>query len=238
MAKSIFLAGATGVIGRRLVPLLIGAGHTVTGSTRSPAKAESLRALGVRPAPVDAYDAPALIDAVKAAAPDVVIHQLTDLALLHAPGRRDEALARNARLRREVTPNLVAAALMAGARRVIAQSIAFVYAQGPEPHGEDDPLDLAGEFGRAVAALELEVTSTPGLEGVVLRYGLFYGPGTGADGPQMHTAVHVDAAAHAALLAVERGAPGIYNIADDTGAVAIGKARAALGFDPDYRLPG
>jgi nucleoside-diphosphate-sugar epimerase len=184
----------------------------------------------------------ALKDAVQMAAPEVVIHQLTDLSLLADPARLEEALARNARLRIEGTANLVAAALLAGARRLIAQSISFVYAPGTQPYRESDPLNQSADprWSRtveAVAALEREVTQTPGIEGIVLRYGHFYGPGTGRDRGEAPPkgVLHVDAAAHAALLAVERGRPGIYNIAEDDGDVAIDKARAELGFDPGYR---
>lgn len=241
MIRSIFLAGAAGAIGRRLVPLLLAAGHRVTGTTRSAEKADALRKAGVRAVVVDAFDATALKDAAASVHPEVVIHQLTDLALLSNSTRIAEALERNARLRVEGTANLVAAALMAGARRFIAQSISFVYAPGVEPYRESDPLDLDAEGTRGVSvrgvvALEREVTQTPGIEGVVLRYGRLYGPGTGVDAKPPRGAVHVDAAAHAALLAVERGRTGIYNIADDDGEVAVGKARAELGFDPDFRL--
>lgn len=240
MPKSIFVAGAGGVIGRRLVPLLVKAGHRVTGTTRSQDKAGAIVALGASPAVVDVFDAAALNDAVLTAAPDVVIHQLTDLSLFDDEARREEALDRNARIREEGTANLVAAALMAGARRMIAQSISFVYAPGKEPYREGDPLNLsdarAGRSAEGVAALEREVTQTPGLEGIVLRYGWFYGPGTGTDKPRMRGSLHVDAAAKVTLTAVERGRPGIYNAAEDDGNVAIDKARTEFGFDPDFRI--
>jgi nucleoside-diphosphate-sugar epimerase len=189
---------------------------------------------------VDVFDAMALRSAVEDAVPDVVMHQLTDLALFFDPTRRAEAVERNAHIRTQGTANLVAAALMAGARRLIAQSISFAYAPGKEPYGESDPLYLDAPGTRAisvrgVAALEREVTQTPGIDGVVLRYGWLYGPGTGTERPPQRGSVHVDAAAHAALLAIDRGRPGIYNIADDDGAVAIGKARAEIGFDPEFR---
>ena len=122
---NVFLAGATGVIGRRLSLMLIADGHAVTGTTRSGAKAAQLRSSGVTSVVVDVFDREALRDAVIQTRPDVVIHQLTDLAGLLDPSRREEMLARNARLRIEGTPNLVAAATAAGARRLIAQSIAF-----------------------------------------------------------------------------------------------------------------
>ncbi|MEX0590435.1 MAG: NAD-dependent epimerase/dehydratase family protein [Xanthobacteraceae bacterium] len=241
MARSVFLAGASGAIGRRLVPLLVDAGHKVAGTTRSPEKADALRAVGARPFVVDAFDMGALKDAMEKVWPEIVIHQLTDLALLSDPSRIVEALERNARLRTEATANLVAASLLVGARRLVAQSISFAYAPGKEPYRESDPLNLNAEPSRAVsvrgvAALEREVTQTPGIEGVVLRYGRLYGPGTGVEERPARGAVHVDAAAHAALLAIDRGKPGIYNIAEDDGEVAIDKARTELEFDPEFRL--
>ncbi len=236
----IFLAGATGVVGRRLIPLLLDAGHAVAGTTRSAAKAAALKALGVEPVTVDVFDGDALARAVAAAQPDVVIHQLTDLPQAFDPAALAAASARNARLREEGTANLVAAARAAGVPRLVAQSIAFVYAPGPAPHGEDDPLDSAPAQQvtvAGVAALERLVTGTPGLDGLVLRYGRFYGPGTWRAAPGEPPTVHVDAAAHAAFLAVSRGAPGIYNVADEDGAVSIARARRELGFTPAFRHP-
>jgi nucleoside-diphosphate-sugar epimerase len=244
MSKSIFVAGASGAIGRRLVPMLVRAGHSVAGTTRSKDKADVLRALGAAPVVVDVLDLAALKDAMQMAAPELVIHQLTDLSLLSDPARRTEARERNARLRIEGTANLVACALLCGARRVIAQSISFVYAPGTSPYRESDPLNRSdpqqARTVEAVAALEREVTQTPGIQGIVLRYGHFYGPGTGREraGAPPKGAIHVDAAAQAALLAVDRGSPGIYNIAEDDGDVAIDKARAELGFDPSFRWSG
>jgi nucleoside-diphosphate-sugar epimerase len=241
MPKSIFVAGAGGVIGRRLVPLLLKAGHRVTGTTRRKDKADDILALGAAPAVVDVFDAAALNDAVLMAAPDVVIHQLTDLALYNDQARQAEALERNAKIRIEGTANLIAAALLAGASRMIAQSISFVYAPGKQPYPENAPLNHGADprYGRtveAVAALEREVTQTPGIDGIVLRYGWFYGPGTGADQPRTKGSVHVDAAAKVTLTAVERGRPGIYNVAEDDGDVLIDKARAEFGFDPAFRI--
>lgn len=242
MQRSIFLAGAAGAVGRRLVPLLVKAGHRVTGTTRSKDRADELRALGAAPAVVDVFDVTALRDMMQVTAPDVVIHQLTDLSLLADPARLEEALERNAKLRIEGTANLVAAALLSGAGRIIAQSISFVYAPGQQPYAESTPLDPTADPRRArtvagVAALEREVTQTPGIEGIVLRYGHFYGPGTGRERTDAPPAgvVHVDAAAHAAFLAVDRGRAGIYNIAEDDGEVSIDKARTELGFDPGFR---
>ncbi len=239
----VFLAGATGVIGRRLTPLLLAAGHDVSGATRSSDKAGALKAQGAQAIVVDVFDRQALRDAVVAARPEVVIHQLTDLPQVFDPERRGEALVRNARLRVDGTANLVAAAQAAGVRRLISQSIAFIYAEGPEPHAESDPLasaegdDLGALTSRGVRALEDATLNTPGIEGVVLRYGRLYGPGTWFAQASGRGPLHVDAAAQAALLAVTRGAPGLYNIAEDDGAVTIDKARRELGLDPAFRLP-
>jgi len=238
----IFLAGATGVIGRRLAPLLLAAGHVVTGTTRSDDKTEMLRACGVDAVVVDVFDSSALRDAVVRARPEVVIHQLTDLPQVLDPARRAESLVRNSRLRIEGTANLVAAALAAGVRRLIAQSIAFSYADGPEPHADSDPLASAeGDApsaltARGVRALEEATLQTPGIDGIVLRYGRLYGPGTWFEAPTRRGPLHVDAAAHAASLAVTRGKPGIYNIAEDDGALTVEKARKELGFDAAFRL--
>jgi nucleoside-diphosphate-sugar epimerase len=149
------------------------------------------------------------------------------------------AYPRNARIRIEGTRNLVAAAKAAGARRFIVQSVAFAYAAGREPYVETDPLNVAEGprvvTVRAAADMEQQVLAS-GMEPVVLRYGLLYGPGTWTEGPARKPPVHVDAAAQAAFLTVTRGS-GIYNIADDDGTVSIDKARKELGFDPDFRLP-
>jgi nucleoside-diphosphate-sugar epimerase len=239
---NIFVAGATGVIGRPLVTLLVRAGHSVTGSTRSAAKAADISALGATPAVVDAFDAAALTQAVAAARPQVVIHQLTDLPDSSDPASMAASRARNSKLRIEGTANLVAAARAAGAKRLVAQSIAFIYAPGLTPHRETDPL-MSGEgdspdalSARGVRALEDGVMGAAGLEGIVLRYGRLYGPGTWFDKPGGPGPLTTGAAAQAALLAVSRGAPGIYNIAEDDGAVSIEKARRDLGFDPAFRL--
>lgn len=233
----VFVAGATGAIGRRLVPLLIDAGYEVTGTTRSEAKAADLASAGAMASVVDVFDAAALARAVAAARPEIVIHQLTDLPSAPGTPGYGEAQQRNARLRIEGTRNLMAAASAAGVRRVVAQSIAFVYAPGEGPRVETDPLDTGAEgirslTVRGVIALEDAVTQTPGIAGVVLRYGYLYGPGTWYETPVRPPSIHVEDAAQAALLATMRSAPGIYNIAEDDGAVSIGKARRELGFDP------
>jgi nucleoside-diphosphate-sugar epimerase len=237
----IFLAGAAGVIGRRLTPLLVLMGHQVTGTTRSADKAGQIEAMCGQPVVVDVFDADALTAAVIAARPDAVIHQLTDLPSAPGTPGYEDAQKRNVHLRIEGTRNLMAAAKAAGVKRAIAQSIAFVYAPGASPRHESDPLDTAAEGVRAltvkgVMALEEATLRAPGIAGLVLRYGYLYGPGTWYEKPVKPPSVHVDAAAHAALLALTRGAPSIYNIAEDDGAVAITKARVTLGFDPNIRL--
>jgi nucleoside-diphosphate-sugar epimerase len=235
--STVFVAGAAGAIGRRLVPMLRDAGYTVFGTTRRAERASELGALGAQPVVVDVFDAEALMRAVVAARPAIVIHQLTDLPAALDPARMAEAVARNARIRDEGTRNLVAAARAAGARRIVAQSIAWMYAPGPEPHREDDPLDLAADGARGisvrgVASLESQVLGAPPLEGVVLRYGHLYGPGTGTDGPPAAAPLEVDDAARAALLAVDRGAPGVYNIVARDDVASAAKARRDLGFSP------
>lgn len=237
----IFLAGAAGVIGRRLTPLLTGAGHAVTGTTRSPERAAWLKAVGAEAVMVDARDAKALFRAAVDARPDVVMNQLTDLPPVYDAARWDKVARRNAEIRAVSAPVLVEAAGQAGAKRHILQSLAFVYAPGPEPHGEDDPLDVATTGARRLTvdgalASERPVLEAGDTEGVVLRYGHFYGTGTWTETRANKPAVHVDAAAHAALLAVDRGDPGIYNVAEDDGTVLTDKARRLLGWDPDFRL--
>jgi nucleoside-diphosphate-sugar epimerase len=235
---NIFLAGATGVIGRRLTPLLRDAGHEVTGTTRSQERATALAALGARAAVVDVYDARALLKAMSAAYPDVVIHQLTDLPDQMDPTRSAATLQANSRIRIEGTRNLMAAAQVAGAKRVVAQSIAFAYAPKQGMLTETDPLDLDGEravTARGVESLERQVLGVPGIDGVVLRYGRLYGPGTWFAAPNGPGPLHVDAAAQAALLAVTRGR-GIYNVAEDDPALSSEKAKRELGFDAGFRM--
>jgi nucleoside-diphosphate-sugar epimerase len=236
----IFLAGASGAIGRRLTPLLRDAGHHVVGTTRSAGKAEDLRAIGCDPVVVDVFDAPALSRAVLSARPDIVIHQLTDLPSGLDPSRMGEAVVRNARIRDEGTRNLVRAAITAGARRLVAQSIAWAYAPGPRQHGENDALDIdaegpRGTTVRGIVALEDCALNSPPLAGVVLRYGRLYGPGTGVAAPPASMPVHVDAAAYAASLAVDAVASGIFNIAEQNAEVATGRARTELGWRADFR---
>jgi nucleoside-diphosphate-sugar epimerase len=235
----IFLAGASGAIGRRLTPLLLAEGHQVIGMTRNPQTARALEAAGLIAVVVDVYQANALRRIVMNARPEIVIHQLTDLPHAFDEAELAASLPRNARIRVEGTRNLIAAAQAASVRRFIVQSIAFGYASGVEPYAESDPLNLAdgprvGTM-RGAANMEEQVLAS-GMQAIVLRYGLLYGPGTWSEGPGRKPPLHVDAAAHAALLAVTRGATGVYNIADDEGTVSIERARAELGFDPDFRL--
>jgi nucleoside-diphosphate-sugar epimerase len=235
----VFVAGATGVIGTPLVPQLLEAGHEVTAMTRSVLRAAQLEAVGADPVVCDAFDGDGVQAAVADAAPEAVIHQLTAL-----PPRLDwadpDVFDENNRVRTEGTRVLVDAALAGGARRVVAQSIAFAYAPTGDRVKEEDAAlfsDAPPPFGGAVAAiveLEERVTVTAGIEGLVLRYGMLYGPGTyhdrrgataldiiagreplveGATG--MYSWLHVEDAASAAVAALERGAPGIYNVVDD-----------------------
>ena len=230
----IFVAGAAGAVGRQLVPMLVEAGHQVTGTTRSPERADWLRSVGAEPAIVDAFDADAVLATVVASTPEVVIHQLTDLAL----GFGAAELAKTQRLREIGTGNLVAAALATGSRRLIAQSGAWLYADGSTPHDETHPLLAATDEPkdaplRGIIELERQVTHAAGLEGVILRYGFFYGPNTAwEDDMPPQPRVAVAAAAHAALLAVDHGPAGIYNVVDDGGPVANRKARDVLGWAP------
>jgi nucleoside-diphosphate-sugar epimerase len=235
-ARRLFLAGASGAIGRRLVPLLLADGWFVVGTTRSQEKAAALALAGVDPVVVDMFDREGLREAVIRARPGVVVHQLTDLPPGLDPARMDAAIVSNARIREEGTRNLIAAALDAGVRRLVAQSIAFAYAPGATPHMENDPLDThapggAGINARGVASLERQVLEAP-LEGLILRYGRLYGPGTGFDAAHGEAPLHVDEAAEAAWLAAKQGEPGIYNIAADDGAVSIERARRLLGWAP------
>lgn len=232
--RTVFLAGAAGAIGKRLLPLLLDAGYQVFGTTRSQTRAAELSAAGATPVVVDAYDAAALTRAVVAAAPGTIINQLTDLPFGLDPQLMAEGRVRNARIREVGTRNLIHAALEARSRRFLSHSIAWAYAAGPLPHRETDPLDPSIP---GIGVLEqLTLQSSP-LTGIVLRQGLFYGPGTGMDRPDNQPIiVHIDAAAHATLLALERGVSGIYNIVEGGERVSSEKARHELSWDPGFRL--
>ncbi|MBA2382203.1 MAG: NAD(P)-dependent oxidoreductase [Chloroflexi bacterium] len=230
----VMVFGATGAIGRPLVAMLRAAGHEVVGTTRSVDRAEELRAAGVEPVVVDAFDAGSVLATVAAARPDVIINQLTDLAA----GFDDASLRRNARLRIIGTRNIVEAMLAAGVRRLLAQSAAWLYAPADHPRTEDDPLRSVGVDDAVlpgIVELERLTLTTPGVDGIVLRYGFLYGPGTVSDRPQDRPPVHVAAAARAASLAIDRGGPGIYNVVDDGADVSNTRSRNVLGWAPTER---
>lgn len=234
----VFVAGASGALGRPLLPRLLAAGHEVVGTTRRPERAEAIRAAGAEPVVCDALDAAGLAAAVAAAAPEAVVHALTALPARIEP--RKDYLAPTNRVRTEGTRNLLAAARAAGVRRVVAESVAFFYRpEGSWVKDEEAPLflDAPGIFGDAAAALadlERQVLGADGIEGLVLRFGWFYGRGThyASDGSQAtdvrrrrlpvigagsgrFSFIHVDDAADAIVAALERGAPGAYNVVDD-----------------------
>lgn len=224
------------------MPLLLDAGVAVFGTTRSSEKARELEKLGATPVVVDVFDRARLFEAMREARPGVVMHQLTDLPKTLAGRPSEDVLKANARVREEGTRNLVDAAIASGARRFVAQSIAWVYAPGPQPHDEDAPLDREARGPNAitvagVAALERMTLGSPPLEGVVLRYGQLYGPGTWNTAQNGPVPVHVDAAAHAALLAIATPHTGVFNIAEEKGLVSCERARRLLGWDPAFRLP-
>lgn len=234
----VFVAGASGALGRPLVRQLIAAGHAVTGMTRREERAEEIRAAGATAVVCDAFDAEALRVAVAAAAPEAVVHALTAI-----PERIDwkaDPLAATNRVRTEGTRNLIDAAAAAGARRIVAESVAFLYApRGEWVKDEDADLFVGGPepFGAAVDALvdlERQVLKAEDMEGVVLRFGNFYGPGTAfaADGSQADEArrgrlpivgkgtgtfsfIHVEDAAAATVAALEGDVTGTFNVVDD-----------------------
>jgi nucleoside-diphosphate-sugar epimerase len=236
----IFVAGASGAVGQPLVRRLAEAGHEVHGMTRTPAKAARLRELGALPVIADALDRGEVIAAVRAAHPEVVVHQLTSILSTNLR-TLDAAFVTTNRLRTEGTAHLIEAARAAGARRLVAQSFApwsYKREGGPAKAEDDalenDPPKHVGETLAAIRHLERAVTGADGLEGIALRYGGFYGPGTGLarGGPMLEmvrkgrfpvvgggggvwSLVHVEDAAEATVRAIERGAPGIYNVCDD-----------------------
>ncbi len=228
----VFVAGASGAIGRPLVRRLVAAGHQVTGMTRREDRAEEIRAAGADGVVCDVFDPDALAEAVAGAEPEVVVHELTALPPELDPRKKGVYDANN-RIRTEGTRNLIAAARAAGAGRFVAQSIAFIYAPiGGWVKSEDDPVmtEAGGEFGTALDAtmdLERQVLGAEGMEGLVLRYGFFYGPGTSyaADGYQadevrrrrfpivgggdgVFSFIHVEDAAAATVAAASAEVPG------------------------------
>lgn len=233
----LFLAGASGAIGQRLIPLLLADGWSVMGMTRFPERATAMQRLGIETVVADAFDTAGVMAAVSKFLPDVLIHQLTDLPRDLAE-LNEEALERNARLRWTGTRNLVAAAHEFGIARVVAQSIAFDYAPGPLPHREDDllagRLDNASSSSKGVIGLEDQVVGLK-IPFVILRYGRLYGPGTGSDRPWGAAPVHVDAAAYAAALAARTDAKGVFNIAERDGEVDTTLAETKLGWTPGFR---
>ena len=239
MAARIFIAGATGAIGRHLVPLAVHAGHRVFGSTRMTERARELEENGVEPVVFDVFDAQAVDAAFSHVRPDTLVHLLTDLPKDLNPDAMIEGRVRNARMWAEGTRNLIKAANDAGTRRVVAQSLAWLYAPGPQVHREEDVLGATDPDTeivlRGVRALESAVLSTPPIAGVVLRFGLLYGPGTSNKEPTGTCPLHVEDAARAALLAVTNGRPGIYNIADENTLVSTAKARLHLRWKPGAR---
>jgi nucleoside-diphosphate-sugar epimerase len=269
----VFVAGATGVLGRTLVPQLVARGHEVVGMTRSESKQDLVRSLGARPVVADALDPDAVAQAVASAEPEVIVHELTALSGpmsmkdARHPDRFEGAIMTN-RLRTEATDHLLAAGRAVGARRFVAQSFgAFRWARtGGPAQTEDDPIDPnppAALRAPLVGILHVDraVTTIEWGEGLVLRYGGFYGPGTSislapdavmtapirkrrfpivGDGGGVFSYVHIDDAAAATAIAVERGEPGIYNIVDDEPAPArewLPALASALGAKPPRRVP-
>ena len=269
----VFIAGATGVLGRALVPQLVTAGHEVAGMTRSAAKQDVVRSLGARPVVADALDPDAVAQAVASAEPEVIIHELTALSgnmsarEMRHPERASAAIMTN-RLRTEATDHLLAAGRAVGARRFVAQSFtAFRWARAGGPVlTEAEPLDPnpPGALRPALVGIlhvERAVTAIAWGEGLVLRYGGFYGPGTAVssspdavmaglvrkrrfpivgDGGGVWSHIHVDDAAAATVAAVDHGGPGIYNVVDDEPAPVrdwLPGLASALGAKPPRRIP-
>lgn len=259
----VFVAGASGAVGRPLVAQLVEAGHEVTGMTRREERAEALRAAGAAAVVADVFDEPRVREAIAAAEPEAVVHQLTALPERMNFRKRDLYEPTN-RVRTEGTRILIGAARAAGAGRFVAQSIAFAYRPGGKPvKDEDDPLmggdEVPGPLGggvRAVAELERAVLEA---DGIVLRYGWFYGPGTHYGeggtlwsdvrkrrfpvvgfGAGTYSFIHVDDAARATVTAVERGQPGVYNVTDDDPAPMsewLPAYAEAIGAKPPRRVP-
>ncbi|MGI5241535.1 NAD-dependent epimerase/dehydratase family protein [Dactylosporangium sp. CA-139066] len=256
----VFVTGATGVLGRHLVPGLVAAGHEVTATTRSPGNVAGLRATGAAAVVVDGLDRDAVVAAVLAARPEVIVHQMTALAAMRSLRRVDRVFAATNELRTRGTDNLLEAAARAGTRRVVAQGHNFVYEQSGGPvKTEDDPVEQhpVPSAARTIAAIRYvdRVVPERATEGIVLRYGTFYGPGASEpmlDGVRKRQVPIVGAgtgvwsfieaadAASATLAAVERGAPGAYNIVDDDPAPVsewLPYLAEVAGAKPPLRLP-
>jgi nucleoside-diphosphate-sugar epimerase len=262
----ILVAGASGALGRRLVPCLVAGGHEVVGTTRTPEKAAVIGSLGARPVVVDALEAEAVGRVVAEAEPDVIVHELTALSGSLDLRHFDRDFAATNRLRTEATDHLLAAGRAIGVERMVAQSYAgwpFARTGGPVKT-EDDPLDRSPvaamrETLAAIEYLEAAVVGATWTEGVVLRYGGFYGPGTSmapdgeharmirrrrfpivGDGAGVWSFVHIDDAAEATVEAVVGGRRGIYNIVDDEPAAVaewLPAVAAALGGKRPRRVP-
>jgi nucleoside-diphosphate-sugar epimerase len=257
----IFVAGATGAVGRRLVPRLLERGHSVVGTTRNPDKAAELRAMGAEPAVVDGLDAAGIGEAVARAEPDAIIHQMTALAGKPDLRRFDRWFARTNALRTRGTENLLAAAQATGVQRMVVQSfIGWNNARTGGPvKTEDDPLDpeplkAQRESLAALRFLETAVPAAP-LDGIVLRYGGLYGPGGSddlvalvkarkfplvGDGGGVWSFTHIDDAAMAAIVAAEHGGHGVFNVVDDEPApvaVWLPYLAEAVGARPPRRVP-
>ena len=257
----VFVTGATGALGRHLVPGLIAAGHEVTASTRTPGKVAQLRAAGAEPVVLDGLDREAVIAAVQAAAPEVIVHQMTALAGMRSLRNPDKQFAATNELRTRGTDNLLAAAARAGARRVVAQGYAGA---GPDKRSgplktETDPPDWRPirSASRAFAAMRhVEETVPAGApEGIVLRYGGFYGPGASdfllemlrkrqvpviGGGTGVWSFIEITDAAAATVAAVDKGAPGIYNVVDDDPAPVsewLPYLAEVAGAKPPLRVP-
>ena len=262
----VFLAGASGAIGKKLIPLLLEAGHHVTGTTRTPSKADEIRAWGAEAAIVDALDGEAVSKAVERARPEAIIHQLTAIPAEFDVRKFAEQFRLTNRLRTEGTDHLLAAARSSGVRRFVAQSYAgWPYARtGGAIKTENDPLDANPpesfrETLGAIRHLETAVLKASGIEGVVLRYGGFYGPGNAlgeggtvleqvrlrrfpviGGGTGIWSFVHIEDAAAATVAALEHGAPGIYNIVDDDPAPVsewLPELARIVGAKPPLRVP-
>lgn len=262
----IFVAGSTGVIGRTLVPQLVENGHEVIALVRHDRKAQALLAVGAKGATADALNKEELTAAIKKAAPEVIIHQLTSLSHTVNLKKLDDELSLTNRFRTEVTDTLLAAARMVGARRFIAQSfIGWPFArEGGPVKTEEDPLDSnpPTNFSKTLEAiryLEDTVRKTEDIQSLALRYGFFYGPGTGiakggpiiklvrnrmmpiiGNGAGIWSFIHIDDAARATVDAVLNGSPGIYNIVDDEPApvsVWLPALAGAVGAKPPLPVP-